>query len=91
MNNFPTVEAIPGVSDENYRFRRFYVQKIEKRGISLQFWDVAQEYNSSAIALTSQAVSNTQMVETMHRLVAEEKQVRNLTEFLQERIMGSLT
>jgi hypothetical protein len=29
------------------------------------------------------------MVETMHRLVAEEKQIRNLTEFLQERIMGT--
>jgi hypothetical protein len=75
MNNFPAVEAIPGVSDENYCVCHFYVQKIKKRGISLQFWDVLQEYNGNAIALTNQAVNNTQVVKMMHRLVAEEKQI----------------
>jgi hypothetical protein len=56
MNSFPAVEAIHGVSG---CFCHFHIQKIKKRGISLQFWDVTQEYNSNAIALANQAVNDT--------------------------------
>ena len=91
MNNFPAVEEIPGVSNEITASAASMSRRSRKEVSACSSGTLAQEYNGSAIALTNQAVNNTQMVETMHRLVAEEKQIRNLTEFLQERITGSST
>ena len=91
MSSFPAVEAIPGVRDENFCLCYFHIQKIEKRGISPQLWDVAREYNSHAIALAIQAVNDTQMVEWMHREVVGEMRIEKPNEFIQQRIMGSST
>lgn len=88
QHGFSAVEAVPGVSDEDYRYCHFHIQKIEKKGISLQFWDISEENNDNAIKLATKAANDTERVARMQREVAEEMEMRYLMALLRERRMG---
>ena len=87
-NGFPNTEMIPGVSDEDYRFCHFHIQKIEKKGVGLQFWDVGKNDNGDAIELANKAASDTETIAKMHEQVGKELQMQHLMAFLQGRGMA---
>jgi hypothetical protein len=89
QHGFPAVETLPGVSDEDYRLCHFHIQKIEKKGISLQFWDITEEDNDNAIKLATKAANDTETVARMQREIAEEMEMRSVLALLRERSMDS--
>jgi hypothetical protein len=86
---FPDVVAVPGVGDEDYRYCHFHIQKIEKKSISLQFWDIAEQYNEDTITLATKGANDSEEGAGIRQDVAEQMEMRYLMALLRERSMAA--